>query len=78
MNIGLGSLLPTEKLDRRYHACWSYKMHQYLLGHRYWSYVKGANDASPDSTHKDFPAKEHAASRVMYNFRLELDTNVSI
>ena len=40
------SLLPTEKLNRSNYASWSYKMHQYLLGHGYWSYVEGANDAA--------------------------------
>ena len=43
-------------------------MHQYLLGHGYWSYVVGANDTSPESTHRDFPAWEQSASRVMYCF----------
>ena len=35
----MASSLPTEKLDRSNYASWSYKMHQYLLGHGYWSYV---------------------------------------
>ena len=26
-----------EKLDRSNYASWSYKMHQYLLGHDYWA-----------------------------------------
>ena len=43
-------------------------MHQYLLGHGYWSYVEGANDAAPNATHRDFPAWEHVASKVMYCF----------
>ena len=38
-----------EKLDRTNYASWS---HGYLLGHRYWSYVQGANDGASDSTHK--------------------------
>ena len=45
MDRGMASSLPTEKLDRNNYASWSYKMHQYLLGHSYWSYVEGANDA---------------------------------
>ena len=49
------SSLPTKKLDRTNYASWSYKMHQYLLGHDYWSYVEGANDAAPEPTHRDFP-----------------------
>ena len=64
----MGSSLPTEKLDRSNYASWSYKMHQYLLGHGYWSYVEGANDVAPDSTHRDYPAWEQAASRVLYCF----------
>ena len=44
MDRGIASSLPTEKLDRNKYASWSYKMHQYLLGHSYWSYVEGAND----------------------------------
>ena len=43
-------------------------MHQYLLGHGYWSYVDGANDATPEWTRRDFPSWEHAASRVLYCF----------
>ena len=43
-------------------------MHQYLLGHGYWSYVEGVNDAAPNSMHKDFPAWEQATSRVLYCF----------
>jgi hypothetical protein len=35
MDRGVGSFLPTEKLDRTNYASWSYKMHQYLLGHGY-------------------------------------------
>ena len=62
------SSLPTEKLNRSNYASWSYKMHQYLLGHGYWSYVDGANDATPESTHRDSSAWEQAASRVMYYF----------
>ena len=49
----MANSLPTEMLDRCNYTCWSYKMHQYLLEHGYWSYVNGANDATP---HKDFPA----------------------
>jgi hypothetical protein len=56
MDRGMGSFLPTEKLDRTNYASWSYKMHQYLLGHGYWSYVDGANDTAPDPTDVDYPA----------------------
>ena len=58
MDREMRSSLPTEKLDRRNYESWSYKMHQYLLGHGYWSYVEGDNDATPNSTHKDFSAWE--------------------
>ena len=37
----MASSLPIENLDRTNLASWSYKMHQYLLGHGYWSYVDG-------------------------------------
>ena len=63
------SLLLTKKLDSSNYASWSYKMHQYLLGHCYWSnYVDGANDGTSESTHKDFSAWEQAASKVLYCF----------
>ena len=68
MDRGMVSSLPTEKLNRSNYASWSYKMHQYLLGHGYWSYVDGANDETPESTHRDFPAWEQSASRVLYCF----------
>ena len=68
INKGMASSLPTEKLDRNNYAAWSYKMHKYLLGHDYWSYVEGANDAAPESTHRDFPAWEQLASIVLYYF----------
>ena len=41
-------------------------MHQYLLGHGYWSYVEGENVVVPDSAHEDFPMWEQAVSRVLY------------
>jgi hypothetical protein len=64
----VGSFLPTEKLDRTNYASWAYKMHQYLLGHGYWSYVDGANDTAPDPTDAGYAAWEKSASRVMYCF----------
>ena len=54
MNKRMGSSLRIEKLDRSNYASWAYKMHQYLLGHGYWRYVEGANDASLEPTHRDF------------------------
>ena len=68
MDRSMASSLPTEKLDRTNYASWSYKMHQYLLGHGYWSYVEGANEAAPESTHRDFRAWEQSASRILYFF----------
>ena len=68
MDRGMASSLPTEKLDRNNYASWFYKMHQYLLGHGYWSYVDGANDTAPDSTHRDFLTWEQSVSRVLYFF----------
>ena len=68
MDRGMDSSLPTEKLYRNNYASWSYKMHQYLLGHGYWSYVDGANDTTPNSTHRDFPAWEQSARKVLYCF----------
>ena len=47
---------------------WTYKKHQYLLGHGCWSYVEGANNAASDPTHRDFLAWEHVASKVLYYF----------
>ena len=66
MDRGMTSSLPVEKLDRSNYVSWSYKMHQYLLRHGYWSYVEGVNKSSPEMTHKDFPVWEQAASRLMY------------
>ena len=56
------SSLSTEKLERS-----NYNMHQYQLGHGYWSYVEGANDATPDATH--IPTWEQATMRIMYGWR---------
>ena len=61
MDRGMATSLPVEKLDRTNYASWSYKMHQYLFGHGYWSYVDGVNDSAPETTHKDFPVWEQAA-----------------
>ena len=64
----MASSLPTEKLDRTNYASWSYKMHQYLLRHGYWSYVDGANDTALEPTYRDFPTWEQSVSRVLYCF----------
>ena len=68
MDRGMASSLPTEKLDRTNYASWSYKMHQYLLGHGYWSYVEGAIDTIHEWTHRYFPAWEQSSSRILYCF----------
>ena len=66
MDRGMGSPLPTEKLNRSNYASWSYKMHQCMLGHSYLSYVEGVNEVAPEPTHTDFPAREQASSTVLY------------
>jgi hypothetical protein len=76
MDKGVGSFLPTEKLDRTNYASWSYKMHQYLLGHGYYSYIDGANDTTPDPTDASFPAWGKSASRVLYCFASCVDEQV--
>ena len=55
MDRSMASSFPTEKLDRNNYASWSYKMHQYLLGHGYWSYVDGANDNGTRIDTQRFP-----------------------
>ena len=62
----MASSFRTEKLNRGNYTSWSFKMHQYLLGHGYWSYVEGVNDIVPKLTHKDFAVWEQATSRVLY------------
>ena len=57
-----------EKLNQSNNASWSYKMHQYLLGHGYWSYVKGENNVAPNATNRDFPTWEQATTKVMYYY----------
>ena len=66
MNNQMGIALPTEKLSRTNLTSWEYKMHQYLVGQGYWSYIKGAHENQPNSTHADYPALEQAVSRVLY------------
>ena len=44
----MASSLLTEKLDGSNYASWSYKLHEYLLGYGYSSYVDRANDAAPE------------------------------
>ena len=44
----MGSTLPTKKMDKHNYASWEYKMHQYLAGQGYWSYIEGAEEIAPD------------------------------
>ena len=55
MNTQMGGALPTEKLDRTNFASWEYKMHQYLVGQGYWSYIEGAHESQPNPTHAGYP-----------------------
>ena len=66
MDRGRASSLLIEKLYRNNYASCSYKMHQYLLRHGYWSYVEGVNDIAPESTHRNFSGREQSASKVLY------------
>ena len=50
-------------------------MHQYLLGHGYWSYVDEANDATPETTHRDSSAWQQAASGKQGNVALRIHCN---
>ena len=54
----MASSLLTEKVNMSNYGLWAYKMHQYLLGHGYWSYVEGANEVALEPVHKDFPMWE--------------------
>ena len=72
----MGGGLPTAKLDWSNYTSREYKMHQYLLEHDYQSYIHGENEVAPKSTHKDFPAWEQTASRVLYCLlQMMLDDN---
>ena len=64
MNTKMGSALPNEKLDRNNFASWEYKMHQYLVGQGYWSYIKGAHVDQPGLKTPEYAIREQAASRV--------------
>ena len=48
--MGATIRLPSEKLDRNNFASWEYKMHQYLVGQGYWSYIEGAHIDRPIET----------------------------
>ena len=59
----MGSALPSEKLDRNNFASWEYKMHEYLVGQGYWSYIEGAHVDPPDLKTPQYATWEQAASR---------------
>ena len=42
-------------------------MHQYLVDQEYWSYIKGAQEYQPNTTHVDHSTWEQAVSRVLYS-----------
>mgnify|MGYP006970522917 CR=1 FL=1 len=54
MNTQMGSLFPTEKLDRNNFASWVYKMNQYLVKQGYWGYIDGAQAIKPNQIDKDY------------------------
>ena len=62
----MGRDLPSEKLDRKNFPSWEYKMHQYLVGQGYWSYIKGGQEIRSDPKNTEYSTWEQAASRVMY------------
>ena len=66
MNTQMGSALPSEKLDRNNVASLEYKMHKYLVGQAYWSYIKGAQENRPGPTTLKYSTWEQATSQVMY------------
>ena len=41
-------------------------MKQYLVGQGYWSYIIGAHEEKPETTHANYPTWEQGASRVLY------------
>ena len=59
----MGSALPSEKVDRNTFASWEYKMHQYLVGQGYWSYIEGAHIDQPIEMAPQYATWEQAASR---------------
>ena len=63
MNTQMGSALPSEKLDRNNFASWEYKMHQYLVGQGYWSYIEGAHIDRPIET---APGKSMRVETISY------------
>ena len=71
MNTEMGSAFPAKKLDKKQLASWEYKMHEYLVGQVYWSYVEGAhkNQPSPE-LEKDICGK-HDYTKVSTPPRVE-------
>ena len=50
----MGGALLIEELDRSNYTSWEYKMHQYLLGQGYWSYIHRKKETTQNPAHKDF------------------------
>ena len=70
MNTQTGSALRSEKLDRNNFASWEYKMHKYLVGQGYWSYIEGAHIDQPIETAPQYATWVQAASRKPCNVLL--------
>ena len=81
--VGATIRLPSEKLDRNNFASWEYKMHQYLVGQGYWSYIKGAlllrsvtRRGSRDGTAGVLDRKDSKLAQALA--RLRLNTQLQI
>ena len=66
MNTEMGSSLLSEKLDQSNYSSWEYKMNQYLVGQRYWTYINDGQENKPEITNANYPTWEQGANRVMY------------
>ena len=62
INTQMSRALPHEKLDRNNFASWEYKMHQYLVGQGYWSYIKGSQENKPHPKDANYSTWEQATS----------------
>ena len=66
-NTQMGSALPTKKLDNTNFASWEYKMHQYLVGQGYWSYIEGAHENQPNLTHVEPGSRPRAVCCIAWH-----------
>ena len=66
MNTQMSNSLHSEKLDHNNFSSWEYKMHQYLVGQGYWSYIKGALETKYDITNVDYPTWQQGPNWVIY------------